>query len=121
MMNPLDYLNPMVGFGEDVAQPGRGQPADAQPSPVAVGTNYLIQHFRDAHPPLLMQKLRHIVYPFVANLSLLTNPLYSATVAEVYLNFTFHAKNERTIRQLLNVCKTYCKSRVTPLFFAPPV
>jgi|Deesub1362A_J573_1020465.scaffolds.fasta_scaffold09138_2 hypothetical protein len=82
--------------------------------------NYLIQHFRDAHPPLLMQKLRHIVYPFVANLSLLTNPLYSATVAEVYLNFTFHAKNERTIRQLLNVCKTYCKSRVTPLFFAPP-
>ena len=63
----LYFTHPMVRFGEEVTEPGCGQPADAQPFPIAGRLDHLVQHFRDVHVLLLMDQQREVVYSFGVN------------------------------------------------------
>jgi len=65
----------LLHLGEDVTQPGGGQLAYAQTLTIAMGRNGLVQHFRDAHLPLLMHQQGHVIYAFGLNFT-------SALVAE---------------------------------------
>ena len=54
----LDLVEAMVACGEQVGEPERRRPAEAEPEPVAVDGKVPVQQFADPHPLHLGQEER---------------------------------------------------------------
>ncbi|MFI5337800.1 MAG: hypothetical protein ACHQ5A_13515 [Opitutales bacterium] len=59
----LDLVEPMVALGEQMGEPERRGPAEAEPEPVAVDGKVPIQQLADPHPFHLGQEEREVVDP----------------------------------------------------------
>ena len=59
----LDLVEPMVACGEQMGEPERRGPAEAEPEPVAVDGKVAIQQLADPHPLHLGQQEGEVVDP----------------------------------------------------------